>query len=75
MSAAAAAERPHPAATTHPTAPWPGAGPDGDGDGDGALVVDLLDATATARPGAPAVRDADGAWSYAELARASRTVA
>ncbi|MEV6975740.1 AMP-binding protein [Kitasatospora sp. NPDC093806] len=42
---------------------------------DGGLVVDLLDATAAARPAAPAVRDADGVWSYAELARASRTVA
>ncbi|WP_395293015.1 class I adenylate-forming enzyme family protein [Kitasatospora hibisci] len=42
---------------------------------DGTLVVDLLDAAAAARPTAPAVRDAGGAWSYAELAGASRTVA
>ncbi|MFJ8477296.1 class I adenylate-forming enzyme family protein [Kitasatospora sp. NPDC094011] len=42
---------------------------------DGTLVVDLLDATAAARPDAPAVRDDRGAWSYAELADASRTVA
>ncbi|GAA2814648.1 AMP-binding protein [Kitasatospora sp. CM 4170] len=50
-------------------------GGDGTDGGDGTVVVDLLDATAAARPTAPAVRDADGAWSYAELARASRTVA
>ncbi|MER7847132.1 AMP-binding protein [Kitasatospora sp. NPDC096077] len=42
---------------------------------DGTLVVDLLDATAAARPDAPAVRDDGGAWSYAQLADASRTVA
>ncbi|MFI5979405.1 class I adenylate-forming enzyme family protein [Streptomyces sp. NPDC051555] len=42
---------------------------------DGTLVVDLLDAAAAARPGASAVRDAAGAWTYAELAAASRTVA
>ncbi|MEV7602199.1 AMP-binding protein [Kitasatospora sp. NPDC089797] len=49
--------------------------PDDAPDGDGTLVTDLLDATAAARPDAPAVRDDDGAWSYAELASASRTVA
>ncbi|MFJ8628719.1 class I adenylate-forming enzyme family protein [Kitasatospora sp. NPDC093550] len=43
--------------------------------GDGAVVVDLLDAAAAARPDAPAVRDADGVLGYAELARASRAVA
>ncbi|MFI0982051.1 class I adenylate-forming enzyme family protein [Streptomyces sp. NPDC021093] len=39
------------------------------------LVTDLLDAAAAARPAATAVRDDSGAWSYAELADASRTVA
>ncbi|MET3984558.1 AMP-binding protein [Streptomyces sp. PvR034] len=42
---------------------------------DATLVVDLLDAAAAARPAATAVRDVHGAWSYAELAAASRTVA
>ncbi|MEU3369221.1 class I adenylate-forming enzyme family protein [Streptomyces sp. NPDC006711] len=42
---------------------------------DDTLVVDLLDAAAAARPGAVAVRDGHGAWSYAELADASRAVA
>ncbi|MEW1656674.1 AMP-binding protein [Streptomyces sp. NPDC093707] len=42
---------------------------------DDTLVVDLLDAAAAARPAATAVRDDGGAWSYAELADASRTVA
>ncbi|MFJ3794133.1 class I adenylate-forming enzyme family protein [Kitasatospora sp. NPDC090091] len=51
------------------------ASPAGAPGGDGTLVVDLLDAAAADRPAGPAVRDAGGAWSYAELARASRTVA
>ncbi|MET9696469.1 AMP-binding protein [Streptomyces sp. NPDC006529] len=42
---------------------------------DGALVTDLLDAAAAARPGATAVRDASGAWSYAQLVESSRVVA
>ncbi|WP_328928802.1 AMP-binding protein [Streptomyces sp. NBC_00190] len=59
--------------TEIPTGPYdalPGAATD-----DGTLVIDLLDAAAAARPAATAVRDASGAWSYAELADASRTVA
>ncbi|MFE9632762.1 class I adenylate-forming enzyme family protein [Streptomyces sp. NPDC006463] len=59
--------------TATPTGPYdalPGAAAD-----DGTLVIDLLDAAAAAHPAATAVRDASGAWSYAELADASRTVA
>ncbi|MCG6498012.1 class I adenylate-forming enzyme family protein [Kitasatospora sp. A2-31] len=51
------------------------AGAPGTPGGEGTLVVDLLDAAAAARPAAPAVRDANGVWTYAELACASRTAA
>ncbi|MCX5387056.1 class I adenylate-forming enzyme family protein [Streptomyces sp. NBC_00083] len=55
--------------------PLPDGGLPGSTPLDGTLIVDLLDATAAARPDAAAVRDGDGAWSYAELADASRAVA
>ncbi|MFJ5736185.1 class I adenylate-forming enzyme family protein [Streptomyces microflavus] len=35
------------------------------------LVTDALDVTAAQRPLAPALRDAEGAWNYHDLARAS----
>ncbi|MFD0279917.1 class I adenylate-forming enzyme family protein [Kitasatospora sp. NPDC127111] len=61
------------AAALHTGAPGGHGTPDGAPDA--TRVIDLLDAAAAARPDAPAVRDAGGAWTYAELARASRAVA
>lgn len=40
-----------------------------------AIVSDLVDAAALRSPDAPAVRDAGGCWTYAELAAAARSAA